>query len=100
MAKYVHVSVAKIAQTMAAESYQDMAMDDIFYKMWPKEREYVNKNWQQFVQDARKSLTLMLTMDKYTEDQKEEIMQALLLDRALPSKGDTSVQMQTQTMVH
>lgn len=100
MAKYAHRLISKTAQQIAAEFYQDAALDNNFYKMWTKEREFVNKCWGKFIKPARESLTRMLTMDNFSQAIKDEIMDALLLDRALPSQGDTSVQSPTQSMVH
>ena len=100
MAKYAHKLVAKTAQEIAAYAYQDMAMDDMFYKMWPNERNFVKKQWGTFVRPASEALARMLAMDKYSEKVKEEIMQALLFDRALPERGDTSVQESTASIVH
>jgi hypothetical protein len=99
MAKYAHKLIAKTAQEIAAAAYQDMAMDDDFYKMWPKEKVFVNKMWPTFVRVARETLANMLSMDTYDEKVKEEIAQALMLDRALPA-GDTAVLPQTLSMVH
>lgn len=99
MAKYAHKLVAKTAQEIAACAYQDMAMDNAFYKLWPKEREFVNKQWPTFVRQARGALAQMLAMDKYSEKDKQIIMEALMLDVALP-KGDTAVLQQTPSMVH
>jgi len=100
MAKYSHKLVSKTAQQIAAEFYQEAARDNAFYKMWPNERQFVNKRWGNFIRPAREALTRMLTMSQYSEDIKVEIYQALLLDRALPPKGDTSIQTPTQSMVH
>lgn len=99
MAKYCHKIIAKTAQEIAACAYQDMAKDNNFYKLWPKEREFVNKQWPTFIRAARASLAQMLGMDKYSESVKEKIFEALTLDRALPL-GDTAVLPQTTTMVH
>lgn len=99
MAKYAHKLIAKTAQEIAAAAYQDMAMDDDFYKMWPKEKAFVNKMWPTFVRVARATLANMLAMDRYSEAFKDEIAQALMLDHALPA-GDTAVLKQTQSMVH
>lgn len=99
MAKYAHRLVAKTAQEIAAAAYQDMAMDDHFYKMWPSEKKFVNKMWPTFVRVARESLANMLQMDKYSDELREEIAHSLMLDLALP-RGDTAVLNQTTSMVH
>ncbi len=99
MAKYVHNYVAQVAQGMAAEIYEVMAIDNTFYKLWPNQRKFVHKNWKQFIKQAREALATMLTNDKYTEDQKDEIMHALMLDRALPPNGDTSVQVPKSSLI-
>ncbi len=100
MAKYSHKLVSKTAQEICACFYQDAAMHNDFYKMWPKEREFVNKQWGNFIRPAREVLTRMLSMDEYTEEQKSEIYEALLLDRALPPGGDTALLTPHQSMVH
>lgn len=99
MAKYTHNYVAKVAQGMAAEVYEQMARDNKFYKVWPNQKYFINKNWPNFIKEARGILASMLTMPTYSEEQKDEIMQALFLDRALPA-GDTSVQKQTSSLIH
>lgn len=99
MAKYAHKLIAKTAQEIAAAAYQDMAMDDDFYKMWPKEKAFVNKMWPTFVRVARQTLANMLSMDQYSEELKDDIAHALMLDRALPA-GDTAILKQTTSMVH
>lgn len=100
MAKYVHNLVGQVAQDMAAEIYEVMAKDNTFYKFWPNQKKFVHKNWKQFIKDARATLATMLTNDKYTDEQKDDILQALLLDRALPPAGDTSVQVPTASLIH
>jgi hypothetical protein len=100
MAKYAHKLVSKTAQEIAAAFYQDAAMDNNFYKMWPKEREFVNKQWGNFIRPARETLTKMLSMDKFSEEVKADIYEALLLDRALPPKGDTALLTPHKSMVH
>lgn len=95
MAKYSHMLVSKTAVQICGAAYEMMAKDDSFFKMWPKEKEFVAKQWGNFIRPARESLTKMLTMDSVSQHMKDEILEALLLDRALPSNGDTSLQTPT-----
>ena len=95
MAKYSHILVSKTAREICGAAYQEMAKDNAFFKMWPKEKEFVNKQWGNFIRPARTALTEILNNGKYSQEVRDEIYQALLLDRALPPKGDTSIQAPT-----
>lgn len=90
--KYCHKLLENVAREIAGEFYNDAANDNQFYKTWPKESKFINKQWGTFVRPARQALATMLGMSKYSESIKDEIMEALLLDRALPPNGDTAKQ--------
>lgn len=100
MAKYAHKLVAETAKEIAAAAYEDMARDNNFYRLWPKQKIFVAKHYKNFIRPARECLARMLGMDKFSEETKDEILQALLLDRALPPNGDTSVQVPTKNLIH
>lgn len=80
----VHEYVKKVAQSIAGEYYEKAASNDDFYKAWPKQDAYIRRCWQDHVGVARACLTEMLKSAKYTAEQKEQIYDALLLDRTLP----------------
>lgn len=90
--KYAHKLIAETAKEIAAAAYEDMALDNTFYQMWPNQKKFVNKQHRTFIRAAREALAKMLGMPEYSEEIKEEIFQALLLDRALPPNGDTAIQ--------
>lgn len=87
----VHWRIAEIAKHMAHVYYDRFAFDNDFYKMFPSEQNYVALEWSRFIPEARDILVDMLTMTKYTDEQKEDIMEALCLDRSLPVAKTKSV---------
>ncbi len=94
-----HKLVAKTAKEMAAEFYDTAARNNKFYKQWPHERIFVVHNWRYFVKLARACLTHLLTKPEYTEEQKELIFEALIMDRSLP-QGGASVAAVPSAVIH
>ncbi len=87
----VHWRIAEIARAMAHSYYDRFASNNEFYKMFPVEEQYVMLEWPKFIPAARDTLVDMLSMDQFTMEQKEDIMEALLLDRSLPKAKTHSV---------
>jgi len=69
---------------MAGCHYEVAAGMDWFYKAYPNQNRYIEAHWNEFVGQARSVLADMLTKS-YPDDQKEVILDALLLDRTLPA---------------
>jgi hypothetical protein len=79
-----HRMIKSAAQEMAGIFYENEAsMNDVFYHHYPNQGFFIQREWGRFVPAARATLAKMLTMN-YSETIKEEIMEALLLDRSLP----------------
>lgn len=84
MAKIAHNMVANIAREMAGEFYDGAAMvDNDFFKHYPSVDKFIAREWGRFVPIARAQLAKMLTMDKYSDHMKEQIAEALIMDRCL-----------------
>lgn len=84
----VHWRIAEAAKEFAGEFYEARAsFDNAFYKAWPNQRNFIRKNWKSFVGPARQVLTSMLNTPGRPEDQKEQIYEALLMDRVINPKG-------------
>ncbi len=79
-----HALIAKVAKGIAGKMYDKFAGNDEFYKMFPSESKYIEKEYGRYVKEARATLAKMLTLSTVIDTDKEEIMDALLLDRSLP----------------
>lgn len=82
--KTVHRLIAETAKEIAAAAYEDLVRDDMFYRAWPRQRHFVIKKWATFIPAARDSLIEILK-GNHPQPMKDEIMEALLLDRSLPN---------------
>ena len=60
-----------------------MSHDNAFYKHYPNLEDFIEVEWHLFIPKAREVLAQMLAMD-YPETYKEQIHEALVLDRTLP----------------
>lgn len=84
VAKIAHNLVAKVAREMAGEFYEGAAsLDNDFYHHYPSIDKFISREWGRFVPIARSQLAKMLTMDKYSDHMKEQITEALIMDRCL-----------------
>ncbi len=79
-----HKGIENIAKEMAGAFYERAAHDDHFYRKFPNQKVFINKNWKGFVKTARSTLADMLSMNKFSEKDKEMIADMLFLDRTLP----------------
>jgi hypothetical protein len=79
-----HALVAKTAEEMANEVYEEMAKTNEFYAAYPTRKAWVDSAIPRFVEYARKSLAELLSKPGFPEDQKEVIYNALVLDGSLP----------------
>ena len=79
-----HKLIKQTAQEFAGAFYDGAAHDNIFYKMYRSERLFVTREWGRFVPHARSILAQMLARNDVGEHEKEQIEEALQLDRTLP----------------
>jgi hypothetical protein len=85
-----HQLVMSVAVNAAAELYDTMMGDNIYYDAWKKKNpdadkktlmvRFVQRNWMKCVPVARATLAHMLTQPTITEEYKERIVEALELD--------------------
>lgn len=84
-ARMVHWRVKQCAEEMAGAFYELRASrDDRFYREWPSVKDFIRKNWRNFVVTARQVLTSMLTKPHMSDKAKSEIYDALINDSSLP----------------
>jgi hypothetical protein len=91
MAKFCHKLLKSVAEEMAGCWYEEAAHYDHFYKAYPNQGNFIRRKWGAFIPQARAALSKMLGMPQYSEAIKEEIFEALCLDRTVPA-GDHSIQ--------
>lgn len=83
-ARMVHRLVKKTSQELAGAFYDYRARkDNVFFKRWPSEKQFVLANWKNFIISARQTLATMLERP-YPEQMKVEIYEALVADGSLP----------------
>lgn len=82
--KFAHKLVAQAAKEMAACWYEEAAHDNTFYSYYPKQKEFIDREWKRFIEPARLTLSSMLGMASTPEWQKEQIFQALIKHASLP----------------
>lgn len=84
--KIIHEVIGNAAKGICESFYEDAARDNTFYRMNPRKRAYINKNWRHFIDVARHNLLVMLTATRedgtprYPEQMREPIYEALVLD--------------------
>ena len=81
--KATHPLIRKTAEEMAATWYEDAAHHNHFYKAYPKQARFVARHWLNFLGQARSALAQLLAQN-ISEAMKEEIFEALILERTLP----------------
>lgn len=79
-----HWRIVAVAKGIAGKKYDMFANDDEFYKMFPNEQAYIDREYGRFIPEARTTLAKMLALPTVSEADKAEIMDALLLDKSLP----------------
>lgn len=89
MAQYCHWLIKKTAQEMAGEWYETAARDDQIFKICPDQKVFIRKCWGHFIPLARVCLIKSLKSRTLPEAAKEEIMEAIILDKSCPK--DTAV---------
>jgi len=86
--KATHKLIKATAEEIAGQSYDELAAaNKTFRDIYPDQYKFVERNWQEFVLAARAALALMLMSPTVSEVVKDDIHEALLLDRTLNYKG-------------
>lgn len=86
-----HKLIMSTAKEMAGTFYDEAAKDNTFYKHYPSIKHFVSFEWGRFVPMARSTLASMLALNHISEFVKEEIAEALQLDRVLPENQQSEV---------
>lgn len=95
MAYYCHELIKKFSIELAGTWYETAARDDEIFKICPNQKEFIAKCWGHFIPLARVMMTKLLARPDIDDVYKEEIMEAIILDKTLPK--DTAVNPQNIT---
>lgn len=79
--RHCHKMVRDVAKAMAADFYETAAKDNLFYKQFPSQKQYVHDKWGAFVDVARENMAKMLA-GNYPEVMKQSIYEALQYNAA------------------
>lgn len=82
MTAHCHKLLRKTAQEMAGALYEHLATDDVFYRLNPSQKHFINTQWPRLLDKARATLAQMLS-GNYPDSLKAQIHEALILDNAL-----------------
>jgi hypothetical protein len=85
--KACHHLIKKTAVELAGTFYDKRAHDNTFYHFYPTEKFFIDTEWYQFITMAKSMLVSMLGRPDICEAMKEEIFEALCLDKLLPKSG-------------
>lgn len=85
--KACHFLIKNTAVELAGQHYDKAAHDNVFYHYYPTEKFFISKEWHQFITMAKSILVAMLGRKDICEAMKEEIFEALMLDKMLPKSG-------------
>jgi len=85
-----HKEIRRISKEMAGAAYEELAKDGMFYKEYPKQKDFIARHWKNFIGHARSSLFQMLS-GNYPESVKEEIFEIVVQDRTLQAVNDLEV---------
>lgn len=88
MTRATHNLIAKTAREIAREAYESLAHDNTFHAEWPNREGFVQRNWQMFVDQARKALIRIISGD-YPDAMKQPIYEALLIDGSMKAENIT-----------
>lgn len=89
--RFAHELIAQTAKEMAAIWYEEAAHDNEFYKFYPKQKMFINREWKRFIDIAKATLAQTLGCSDTPEWQKEQIMDALIKHASLPGNIDKRV---------
>lgn len=82
----VHKLVADTAKGLAKEHYDQLALNNRFYKAHPNVEHFSFRKWPLYVDMARQILTEMLNLPQYDQATKDLIADALFKDGAVNPK--------------
>lgn len=90
---HCHKLIAETAQAMAHEVYDALMQRNDWYAGWKRqnpgagskalESRWVKRTWGTYIASARAQLASMLARNDVSEEMKEQIMEALVLDSSL-----------------
>lgn len=89
--KFAHKLIAETAKEFAGAFYEEVAHDDTFYKYYPKQKFFIQREYRRFIETARLQLSKMLGMSTTPEWQKEQIFEALIKHSEMPGNIDPRV---------
>lgn len=89
--KFTHTLIAETAKEMAACWYEEAAHDNDFFHFYPKQVNFVKREWKLFVEPARETLAKMLGNELVPEWQKEQIFDALVKHASMPGNIDRRI---------
>lgn len=97
---FAHKMVADLQVEMAQALYEELAKSNNFYQDWPasKRNQWVKQCAPTLRQHARATLAEMLNQRGITDQEKEEIYEALLLDATVPNED--RVHIPHPTLIH
>jgi hypothetical protein len=88
-----HHLVGKTAEELAGAWYEDVCHDNQYHKLFvtlfpgpTSQKDFIRTCWGEFVPLARAILAKMLSNSLYPDAMKNEIAEALILDRTLPRR--------------
>jgi hypothetical protein len=87
-----HKIVGDLAVKMAQTVYEERAKDNTFYAQFPNRNAFVRQFAPMFISDARAVLTDMLQQESISDAEREDIFNALILDRTLPRGPGRAIQ--------
>jgi len=80
---HAHKLVMSVAVGMAKSMYEDMLRDPMFHKAAPNRKAFIKFAAPKLLPQARATLAQMLTSTSLPPVQKEQILDALVLDNTL-----------------
>lgn len=87
--KYAHGLVANTAKELAAEAFDYLAKDNLWFARNPSQKDWIRNSWPMFRDEARKALVALLVHEGTREESKEIISDALIDDHQLTIEGAT-----------
>lgn len=88
--KYCHNIVMRTAKDLAGAFYEDAARDNDFYFFFPKQRQFIEREWWRFIPLAKDKLVDCLASIGLADVAKEDIADALIKQKHLETVGGTA----------
>lgn len=82
----VHEQIAHTSKALAREHYDQLALNNKFYKAYPDVTEFANRKWPLYIDMARQILIGLLNKPGLDDKTKDAILDALLKDGAVNPK--------------